>query len=133
MADAMADATVKILLDRYGRTYADEAGIRLADRPAPLCQLLVLATLLSARITAGVAVAAARELFRAGYRTPAAMVTRPGRTGSTRSAAATTAATTNAPPPCSATRLNCASTAGTATCGACTATRTATSADSADC
>src|SRR5213593_4051297 len=56
MADATADATVKILLDRYGRTYADEAGIRLADRPAPLCQLLVLATLLSARITAGVAV-----------------------------------------------------------------------------
>lgn len=73
MADAMADATVKILLDRYGRTYADEAGIRLADRPAPLYQLLVLATLLSARITAGVAVAAAREQFRAGYRTPAAM------------------------------------------------------------
>jgi endonuclease III len=33
----------------------------------------VLSTLLSARIPAGVAVAAARELFRAGYRTPAAM------------------------------------------------------------
>jgi endonuclease III len=69
----MADPTVKTLLERYGRTYAEDAGIRLADRPAPLYQLLVLATLLSARITAGVAVAAARELFRAGYRTPAAM------------------------------------------------------------
>nr|MDT0663248.1 hypothetical protein [Micromonospora sp. DSM 115978] len=65
--------TVSVLVDRYGRTFADEAGISLADRPAPLYQLLVLATLLSARITAGIAVAAARELFRAGYRTPAAM------------------------------------------------------------
>jgi len=69
----MADSTVRTLLDRYGHTYAEDAGIRLADRPAPLYQLLVLATLLSARITANVAVAAARELFHAGYRTPAAM------------------------------------------------------------
>ena len=61
------------MLDRYGHTYAREAGIRLADRPAPLYQLLVLATLLSARISADIAVAAARELFRAGYRTPRAM------------------------------------------------------------
>src|SRR6266511_1299640 len=38
-----------------------------------LYQLLILATLLSARISAGVAVAAARELFAAGYRTPRAM------------------------------------------------------------
>jgi endonuclease III len=69
----MPDATVKTLLERYGRTYAEDAGIHLADRPGPLYQLLVLATLLSARISANVAVAAARELFRAGYRTPAAM------------------------------------------------------------
>jgi endonuclease III len=69
----MAEKLVAVLLDRYGRTYAEEAGIRLADRPAPLYQLLVLATLLSARISAGVAVAAARELFAAGYRTPRAM------------------------------------------------------------
>ncbi|MFF0718177.1 hypothetical protein [Micromonospora sp. NPDC003816] len=55
------------------RTYAEEAGITLADRPAPLYQLLVLVTLLSTRIRAGVAVAAARELFAAGYRTPQAM------------------------------------------------------------
>jgi hypothetical protein len=45
----MPDPTVKTLLERYGRTYAEDAGIRLADRPAPLYQLLVLATLLSAR------------------------------------------------------------------------------------
>jgi endonuclease III len=64
---------VRAVLDRYGQTFADQAGIRLADKPGPLYQLLVLATLLSARITAGVAEAAARELFRAGYRTPGAM------------------------------------------------------------
>jgi endonuclease III len=71
---AMVDKVVTALLDRYGRTFAAEAGIRLADRPAPLYQLLVLATLLSARISAGVALAAARELFAAGYRTPRAML-----------------------------------------------------------
>ena len=65
---------ISALLDRHGRTFAEEAGIKLADRPGPLYQLLVLSTLLSARIAAGVAVAAARELFRAGYRTPQAML-----------------------------------------------------------
>ncbi|WP_433384318.1 hypothetical protein [Micromonospora sp. KLBMP9576] len=64
---------VRVLLERQGRTYAQEAGITLADRPAPLYQLLVLATLLSTRIRARVAVAAAGELFTAGYRTPQAM------------------------------------------------------------
>src|ERR1700726_2787655 len=63
----------KELLDRYGRTYAEEAGIRLADRPGPLYQLLVLSTLLIARISADVANAAARELFAAGFRSPMAM------------------------------------------------------------
>ena len=33
---------VKQLLDSYGETYAHQAGIRLADRPQPLYQLLVL-------------------------------------------------------------------------------------------
>ncbi|WP_229401628.1 hypothetical protein [Micromonospora okii] len=71
----MADArkTARTLLERQGRTYADEAGVGLADRPGPLYRLLVLATLLSTRIRASVAVAAARELFAAGYRTPQAM------------------------------------------------------------
>jgi endonuclease III len=63
----------RALLDRQHRTYAEEAGIPLADRPGPLYQLLVLTTLLSTRIRASVAIAAARELFAAGYRTPAAM------------------------------------------------------------
>jgi hypothetical protein len=61
------------LLARHGRLYAEDAGIRLADRPGPLYQLLVLATLLSAPIAAETAVAAARELFAAGYRSPKAM------------------------------------------------------------
>ncbi|MYM19794.1 endonuclease [Brevibacterium sp. 5221] len=61
------------LLDEHGTTYAQQAGIRLADRPAPLFQLLVLANLLSARIGADIAVAAARELWAAGLTTPARM------------------------------------------------------------
>jgi endonuclease III len=67
------DPVVRALLDRFGRTSAEQAGIRLADKPAPLYQLLVLAMLLSARISADIAVAAARELFAAGYRTPQRM------------------------------------------------------------
>jgi endonuclease III len=70
---ARTELIVKELLDRCGRLYAEDAGIRLAERPGPLYQLLVLSTLLSARISADVAVAAARELFAAGYRSPKAM------------------------------------------------------------
>jgi hypothetical protein len=58
--------TVRALLDRAGTTYAEEAGITLADEPAPLYRLLVLSTLLSTRIRADIAVAAARELTRFG-------------------------------------------------------------------
>ncbi|WP_330251824.1 endonuclease [Nocardia sp. NBC_00565] len=61
---------VNALLDRAGTGYAAEAGIALADKPAPLFQLLMLAELLSTRISAGIAVAAAKELVSTGYRTP---------------------------------------------------------------
>ncbi|MFY9926846.1 MAG: endonuclease [Streptosporangiaceae bacterium] len=67
------DHVVRELLERHGRLYAEDAGIKLADRPAPLYQLLVLATLLSAPIPADTAITAARELFAAGYRSPRAM------------------------------------------------------------
>ena len=60
----------RAVVDRCGSTYADDAGIRLRNEPAPLFQLLVLAELLSARIGADIAVAAARELFTHGWTTP---------------------------------------------------------------
>jgi len=63
----------RALLERHGRTFAEDAGVSLEDKPSPLWQLLVLSLLLSARISADIAVAAARELFQAGYRTPQKM------------------------------------------------------------
>ncbi|MFF7178661.1 endonuclease [Streptomyces sp. NPDC008121] len=74
MARSEASARARALVaDEAGRTYAEEAGIRLKDTPQPLYQLLVLAHLLSARIRAATAVAAARALFEAGMRSPRAM------------------------------------------------------------
>ncbi|MFF1924242.1 endonuclease [Streptomyces sp. NPDC058221] len=64
----------KRLLEEHGQTYAEEAGIRLRNTPAPLYQLLTLCVLFSVPIKADIAVAAARELFGAGKRTPRAMV-----------------------------------------------------------
>ena len=63
----------RTVLARHGTTFATEAGISLTDEPAPLFQLLVLTELLSARIGAGIAVAAAVELRTAGLTTPATM------------------------------------------------------------
>jgi endonuclease III len=67
------EAVARAVLDRYGTTFAQDAGISLTDEPAPLFQLLVLAQLLSARIGAGIAVATAAELFAAGWTTPQRM------------------------------------------------------------
>lgn len=64
---------IEELVTTQGRTYAEEAGIRLRDIPQPLYRLLVLAHLLSARIRASVAVAAARELYDAGMGDPRGM------------------------------------------------------------
>ncbi len=66
--------TALAVLERHGTTHASQAGIRLADTPAPLWQLLVLAELLSARIDAGIAVAATTELLDAGLTTPGHML-----------------------------------------------------------
>ncbi|MFF9473449.1 endonuclease [Streptomyces roseolus] len=68
-----ADTMTSRLLSEYGRTYARQAGITLRDKPSPLYRLLVLTVLCSIRIGADTAVAAARELSRAGLRTPRAM------------------------------------------------------------
>ncbi|GHH86166.1 endonuclease [Streptomyces sulfonofaciens] len=59
---------IRELLAAEGRTFAADAGIRLANTPQPLYRTLVLATLLSARIRSSVAVATARALHDAGLR-----------------------------------------------------------------
>ncbi|QVQ50194.1 endonuclease [Spiractinospora alimapuensis] len=56
-----------------GTTIVEQAGIRLADTPAPLWQSLVAANLLSTRISASIAVDAARELNKAGGNTAEGM------------------------------------------------------------
>ncbi|MER5929071.1 endonuclease [Streptomyces sp. NPDC002054] len=66
-------AVVRRLLAEYGRTHAEEAGIRLRNTPAPLYRLLTLCVLFAVPIQADIAVAAARELSAAGLRTPRAM------------------------------------------------------------
>jgi endonuclease III len=65
---------VRRLLKAAGTTYADEADIRLKDRPMPLFQLLTLCMLASKPIDATIATQAARELFGAGLRTPASVL-----------------------------------------------------------
>jgi hypothetical protein len=64
---------VRELVGAHGRTFAEDAGIKLKDTPQPLYRLLVLALLLSARIRGSVAVDSARELYRAGMRDPRRM------------------------------------------------------------
>ncbi|AUS78684.1 endonuclease [Actinoalloteichus sp. AHMU CJ021] len=67
----MAKGKVRVLLDRAGRTYSDEGGVSLADKPAPLYRLLVLSMLASAPVQSHLAMATSRELVRSGYGTPA--------------------------------------------------------------
>ncbi|CAM5655099.1 endonuclease [Streptomyces avidinii] len=66
-------STARDLLAEHGRTHAEEAGIRMGNTPMPLYQLLTLCLLFSVRIKADIAVAAAREVYAAGWRTPRAM------------------------------------------------------------
>lgn len=65
--------TLDHLLEEYGQTYAEEAGIHVENEPVSLFQLLVLSTLLSARIGAAQATSAMRGLIAAGYTTPEKM------------------------------------------------------------
>lgn len=62
--------TVTRLLHVAGRTFADEAGIRPLDEPAPLYRLLVLSVLLSSRVQSYLGTAACRELIDAGFGSP---------------------------------------------------------------
>ena len=70
MAQADPAAVARRLLKVAGTTYAGEAGIRLKDTPQPLFCLLMLCSLMSKPISAEIAVAAAKELFALGLRTP---------------------------------------------------------------
>lgn len=65
---------VRALLTDAGTTYAEQAGIQLADKPMPLFQLLTLCMLASKPIDAGIAVRAAAELFAEKLRTPDAVL-----------------------------------------------------------
>lgn len=74
MAEPSRKRIVRTLLDRYGRTYAGEAGIRIdRNTPAPLFQTLNMALLQSARIPADNAMRATRALIDAGLTTPRQM------------------------------------------------------------
>lgn len=65
---------VGALLQRHGRTLAEELGIDVArNTPSPLFRLLVAALLSSARISAELAADAARALQDHGYSTPQKM------------------------------------------------------------
>jgi endonuclease III len=68
------------LLKVAGTTYASEAGVRINDKPMPLFQLLVVCMLASKPIDASIAMRAGRELFRAGLRTPKAVLASDRRT-----------------------------------------------------
>lgn len=65
---------VRRLLDVAGTTFAEEAHVGVKDKPMPLFQLLVLCMLASKPIDATIAMQAGRELFRAGLKTPQAVL-----------------------------------------------------------
>lgn len=61
---------VASLIDRHGRTYAEELGIDLGkNTPSPLFQWLCFSLLASARISGDIAMAAAKALFNQGWTT----------------------------------------------------------------
>ena len=68
-----AERVVEALVAEHGRTFAEEAGIRLRNTPQPLYRTLVMACLLSARIRGSVALATTRALYAAGLRDPRRM------------------------------------------------------------
>lgn len=66
-ASTPPDATLERLLERHGRTFADELRIDLdGGGPTELFQLLTASLLMSARISTDIAVAAARALYDHG-------------------------------------------------------------------
>jgi hypothetical protein len=71
MAQPSRQAIVAALLDRHGRTFAEELRIDVATgTPSALFRLLCASTLMSARIDSRIATEAARNLAKEGWRTP---------------------------------------------------------------
>src|SRR5919204_3314586 len=71
MAQRSQRALVGALLERHGKTFAEELGIKVErETPSNLFRLLVASILFSTRIGHGIAVEAARALFRSGWTTP---------------------------------------------------------------
>ena len=85
----------RAFLREHGTTYAEAAGIELADKPSPLFELLVLTMLSSTRISADIAVKP-RGSCSAPAGAPQRCSTRRGGSGSRRWAAATDATTSTA-------------------------------------
>jgi hypothetical protein len=74
MSRPTKDRIVKALLERDGRTFADELGIEVAKgTPSPLFRLLCASILFSARISHELAASAMRALDENGWRTAKAM------------------------------------------------------------
>lgn len=73
MSNPSKTEIVETLMARHGRTYCQELGIALSNKPSPLFRWLVASLLFSARIGAPQAVEAARALSKAGWRTPRKM------------------------------------------------------------
>lgn len=67
-------ATVELLLTRYGRTFAEELGLKTADAPSPLFCLLTAALLSGARISHRIATKTVHILFERGWTTPEKLV-----------------------------------------------------------
>jgi len=75
MADSGHSALVQVLLSHYGRTFSDELDIDIkTNSPSALFRLLVVALLFSTRISARLAMQAARALTDQGWTTPPKMV-----------------------------------------------------------
>lgn len=66
-------STIDEVIERYPTTFAEEAGITVANEPAALYQVFVLANMQAKPINASVAARAAKGLFEAGIDTPQAM------------------------------------------------------------
>lgn len=67
-------AVVRALLDRHGQSFADELGIKMEQgTPSPLFRLLCFSLLAGSRISAEIAMQAAKALSDAGWTTAARM------------------------------------------------------------